>query len=74
MSILTILLAILLGGMGGTNVQISNISGNGPVTSSPFNVMGGGPTSGPAAVAGVNPSSPITMPTPFNVSGGGPTT
>ena len=67
MSILTILLALLLGGIGGSNVQLTSVTGNGPVTASPFNVMGGGPTEGPAAAA------PIATPTPFSVSGGGPT-
>jgi hypothetical protein len=73
MSILTILLALLLGGTGSSNVQITSGSDNGPVMPSPFIVSGGGPTSGPAANAGVKPSSPIGSPLPYEVSGGGPT-
>ncbi len=73
MSILTILLALLLGGMGGPNVQTTRASANGPVTSSPFHVVGGGPTTGSAAAAGVKPSSPIGSRSPYEVYGGGPT-
>ena len=73
MSILTILLALLLGGTGSANMQTTSVSDNGSVSSSPSVVSGGGPTSGPATAASVKPSLPITTPTPFNVMGGGPT-
>jgi hypothetical protein len=53
------LLAAFLAGLGSLGLHFTSISG-GPLGYSPFEVVGGGPTTGP-----VQPSS---------VSGGGPTT
>jgi hypothetical protein len=61
MSILTILLALLLGGLGSANIPTTIVSGS--ATSSPAGVIGGGPTTGPTSGASVD-----------GVYGGGPTT
>jgi hypothetical protein len=60
MSILTILLALLLGGTGSANMHLTSVSGS--ATSSPAGVYGGGPVSGPISGALVD-----------GVAGGGPT-
>jgi hypothetical protein len=59
---ITILLAALLAGFGGLNMHLTSVSG-GTAGPSPFGVIGGGPTTGPAPTASVD-----------SVSGGGPTT
>jgi hypothetical protein len=60
MSIITILLALLLGSMNSSDVHLTSVSGS--ATSSPAGVYGGGPVSGPISGALVD-----------GVAGGGPT-
>jgi hypothetical protein len=79
MSIITILLALLLGGTGSANVHLTNVSGS--TTTSPAGVIGCGPVTGPASSASVDSvygggpvGGPASGASVDGVAGGGPVT
>jgi hypothetical protein len=68
---ITTLLAALLAGLGSLGLHFTSISG-GPLGYSPFEVVGGGPTTGPIQPSNVTGGGPVGAPQPSSVAGGGP--